>query len=83
MGMYEEACRTMVEWRANPEASPLKVETPRRGGIEARNIDYEQFRRNLDVQPDILMFEASLGLAVASRIIAQDGYVRRGLSHDG
>src|SRR5699024_9777765 len=51
MGMHEAACRTMVEWRANPEPSPLKVETPRRGGIEARNIDYEQFRRNLDVQP--------------------------------
>jgi len=64
MGMHEAACRTMVEWRANPEPSPLKVETPRRGGIEARNIDYEQFRRNLDVQPDLLMFEASLGLAV-------------------
>lgn len=75
LGLYETACRMAIEWRASPEASPLKLEAPRQGGIEARNISYEQFRRNLAVQPDILMFEASLGLAVDCHPLAISRYI--------
>jgi CDP-glycerol glycerophosphotransferase len=59
-----EACQRAVEWRKNPEASPLKLETPRRGGYEDRNISYEQYRRNLQVRSDIILFESNLGLGV-------------------
>lgn len=75
LGRYEDACRTVVEWRANPEASPLKLESPRPDGIEARNISYEQFRRNLAVRQDVLMFESSLGLAVDCHPLSLSRYI--------
>lgn len=77
LGEFEAACRAAIEWRANPEASPLKLESPRQGGIEARNINYEQFRRNLEVQPDVILFEASLGLAVDCHPLAISRYILR------
>lgn len=63
-GRRQDACRVAVEWRSNPEATPQKLERPHRGGVEARNIRYANYRKNLAVNYDIVAYESSLGLAV-------------------
>lgn len=63
-GRREEACRAAVEWRSDPDPVPHKVERPGRGGVEARNVRYANFRKNLAVSHDLVAYESSLGLAV-------------------
>lgn len=72
---HHEACQRVIEWRKDPEAHPLKLESPRRGGFEARNIAYEQFRRNLEVRSDIILFESNLGLAVDCHPLEMSRYI--------
>lgn len=58
------ACRTVIEWRNEPMPAPLKMARPPRFSIEGRNSRYAEFRQNLQVTDDVILYEASLGLAV-------------------